>query len=95
MPPIEKGIPMPPLKERQKRQPRESKWLKHLDAMVVGDSFRLPTFKVAAVYAQAKELGMKIIVKRDGKMYDPDDWRPRLGSAPCLYSASRVWIHSR
>lgn len=96
LPTVEKGLPVPPAKRpRKQRVNPPSPWIAFLMGLEVGDSFRVPTFCTANIHGVAKRLGLTIVIKRDGKMYDPNDWRPRFKAAPELYSASRVWIETR
>lgn len=95
LPPIEKGHPMPAPKGPRKRAPFISPWLAHLSSMEVGDSVRVPTFRVACLHSNAKRLGMTIVAQHEGRMTDPNDWRLRMNAPPAEYHASRVWVLSK
>lgn len=97
MPEIEQGIPMPDAKPpRKSRRAFVSPWLGLLMRMEVGDSVRIPSFRVQCVRSNAKRLGYRVVDRSDGRMEDPNDWRQhRADIKPQVYNATRVWLLSK
>jgi len=57
---IEKGIPLPPLKQVGNRWGKGAKWAQTLRNMEIGDSFLAPADRMSAIYVTCKRNGWKI-----------------------------------
>jgi hypothetical protein len=67
VPVIEKGVPMPPIKPDQRRERGPSKWVAFLKSLEVGDSFLVEYPPANTVKAHARELGIKLVWRYEGK----------------------------
>lgn len=96
LPPVDKGIPIPPAKiPRKKRVNPPSPWVAYLLSLQVGDSFKVPTYSTANIHNIAKKLGIGIVIKREGKMVDRNDYFFQKYGEERQFGASRVYITSQ